>query len=110
MYNLLSDKLDAFEKEIRKARNKIFGKTTTFFFSIAHRCFKVSRPYIHTDLLKKFKENLLSMSTDVDSELEIRRKLSGGTGTQQLIQNSEKIVRDSSVLNGDTLKGLTGGN
>lgn len=81
MYNLLSDRLDAFEKEIRKARNKIFGKTNSFFFSIAHNCFKLSRPYTHTDLLKKFKENLQLMLSEIDSELDIRRKMSGGTGT-----------------------------
>ncbi len=78
MYNLLSDKLDKFEKEIRRYRNRFFGKTTFLFFNLAHQCFSLSKPYIHTDLLKKFKEDINSMLNDIEEEFDLRRKMSGG--------------------------------
>jgi hypothetical protein len=77
MYNLLSDQLDRFEKEIRRWRNKFFGKTTFLFFYLAHKCFNLSKPYIHTDFLKTFKEDLNSMLTSVEEEFDLRRKMSG---------------------------------
>jgi hypothetical protein len=80
MYNLLSDKLDRFEKEIRRYRNKFFGKTTFFFFNMAHQGFNISKPYIHTELLKTFKEDLTSMLNSIEEEFELRRKMTGSTG------------------------------
>ena len=98
MYNLLSDKLDRFEKEIRKFRNRIFGKVCGIFLGAAHWIFKRSRAYVHTDLLKRFKERLSEMHLEVDMELDLRKK----------IQTSgiEQIVRDSTVLTGEQLKSL----
>ena len=90
MYNLLSDQLDRFEKEIRRWRNKFFGKTTFLFFYLAHKCFNLSKPYIHTDFLKTFKEDLNSMLTSVEEEFDLRRKMSGAS------QPADQVRRDTS--------------
>jgi hypothetical protein len=102
MYNLLSDKLDKFEKEIRRYRNKFFGKTTFLFFNLAHKCFDMSKPYIHTDLLKKFKEDLNAMLADIEEEFDLRRKMSGG----QVPTKSDQTLRDSSFAIKETVKGV----
>jgi hypothetical protein len=65
MYNLLSDKLDHFEKEIRRGRNKIFAKIMSSAFTLASSTLKISRPYIHTDNLKRFKESLEAMLSEI---------------------------------------------
>jgi hypothetical protein len=92
MYNLLSDKLDRFEREIRKGRNKIFAWVLSSAFSLAQKTFKVSRPYIHTDILKKFKEDLENMHGEIENELELRKKIVNSGEIEQ------SVVRDSSVL------------
>jgi hypothetical protein len=91
MYNLLSDKLDRFEREIRKVRNQVFGKVTGFFFAVAHYTFKRSKAFIHTDKLKRFRETLAEMHSEVDMELELRKKIQIG--------GIEQVIRDSTVLN-----------
>ena len=95
MYNLLSDKLDRFEKEIRRGRNRIFAKIMSSAFTLAKATFKVSRPYIHTDNLKRFKESLETMLGEIESELEIRKKIV--TSEEPAMQT----MRDSTVLNFD---------
>ena len=101
MYNLLSDKLDKFEKEIRRYRNKFFGKTTFLFFDLAHKCFNMSKPYIHTDLMKKFKEDLNSMLNDIEEEFDLRRKMSGGVP-----QAPDQVLRNTSFAIKDNVRGL----
>ena len=59
MYNLLSDKLDRFEREIRKGRNMFFGKLTKGFFAASFWFFRKSRAYLHTEILKNFKDQVL---------------------------------------------------
>jgi hypothetical protein len=85
--------LDKFEKEIRRWRNKFFGKTTFLFFYLAHKCFNLSKPYIHTDLLKTFKEDLNSMLTSVEEEFDLRRKMSGAGAHNQ---PADQVRRDTS--------------
>lgn len=93
MYNLLSDKLERFEKEIRRGRNKIFAKIMSVAFSLASATFKISRPYIHTDNLKRFKESLDKMLGEIENELEIRKKIQNSDVPEAL-----KTTRDSTVL------------
>ena len=92
IYNLLSDKLIRFEQEIRRTRNKFFAKVMQTAFDLASSTFKFSRPYIHTDNLKKFREALDSMHQEIDFELDIRKKITKNEG-------DGKVNRDSSVLN-----------
>lgn len=66
MYNLLSDKLDKFEREIRKLRNVVVGKTVHFLFLFLHWLFRKCRPYIHTEYLKNFREKIKTMETDIE--------------------------------------------
>lgn len=61
MYNLLSDKLDRFEREIRKIRNQIYGKLTSVFLTSGQYVFTKSRAYIHTELLRSFREQIAAM-------------------------------------------------
>lgn len=96
MYNLLSDRLDSFEKEIRRRRNQLFGRLATGFFFLAHFVFNKSRAYVHTDRLKFLKERLAELLIEVDMELELRRKINAS--------GIEQVIRDSSVLTGDALK------
>lgn len=93
MYNLLSDKLDRFEKEIRRGRNKIFAKIMSSAFTLASATFKISRPYIHTDNLKRFKESLETMLAEIENELEIRRKIVNSDAPE-----TTQTMRDSTVL------------
>jgi len=95
MYNLLSDRLDTFEKGIRRWRNQSFGKITSLAFGLAHWCFRKSRAYIHTELLKRFKEKLSEILIEVDMETELRRKINSS--------GYDQIIRDSSVLSGGQL-------
>jgi hypothetical protein len=81
LYNLVSDKLEGFEKGTRKVRNTILGKITIFFFGLAQSCFKLSKPYIHTELLKKLRENIANIQKDIKDEFDLRNKMAGGTGT-----------------------------
>jgi hypothetical protein len=101
LYNLISDKLEKFEKEIRRYRNKFFGKTTFLFFNLSHKCFNLSKPYIHTDLLKTFKEDLNSMLNSIEEEFELRRKMNGSTG---MISKNDQVRRDTSFVMKDTVK------
>ena len=80
IYNLLSDKLIRFEQEIRRTRNKFFAKVMQSAFDLANYTFKVSRPYIHTDNLKKFREALDKMHLEIDIELDIRKKITRNEG------------------------------
>lgn len=93
MYNLLSDKLERFEKEIRRGRNKIFAKIMSTAFTLASATFKISRPYIHTDNLKRFKESLDKMLGEIENELEIRKKIQNSDAPEAI-----KTTRDSTVL------------
>lgn len=97
MYNLLSDKLDRFEREIRKSRNFCVTKLLSLAFSLCAYAFSTGKPYVHTATLKRFREQVVGLSGDVDKEMELRRKISAGPA---------QIVRDSSVLNSDTLKAI----
>jgi hypothetical protein len=74
MYNLLSDKLDRFEKEIRRVRNKFFGKLAGIFLTMARYVLKKSRAYLHSDVIKGFKDILGEMYGEVEMELERRKK------------------------------------
>lgn len=99
MYNLLSDRLDTFEKSIRRRRNQVLGRLTSWAFGLAHWSFRRSRAYIHTDLLKRFKEKLSEILIEVDMELELRRKINAS--------GIEQIIRDSTVLTGEQLRATT---
>jgi hypothetical protein len=96
MYNLLSDRLDTFEKGIRRRRNQVLGRVTSLAFGLAHWSFRKSRAYIHTELLKRFKEKLSEILIEVDMELELRRKINAS--------GLEQIIRDSTVLTGDQIR------
>lgn len=56
MYNLLSDKLDKFEREVRKIRNSIVAKFIFSVIAITRFLFLKFKPYIHTENLRKFRE------------------------------------------------------
>jgi len=58
MYNLLSDKLDKFEREIRKVRNTIVAKLMFLMINSLQKLFLKFKPYIHTDILRKMRENI----------------------------------------------------
>lgn len=75
MYNLLSDKLDRFEREMRKIRNKIVGKTQHWLFMFNHWLFLNCKPYVHTEYLKAFRERIRTMDNDIEQELELRKKI-----------------------------------
>ncbi len=75
MYNLLSDKLDRFEREMRKIRNMCAGKTMSWLFRLTHWFLKKCRPYIHTDYLKQFRERIVEVSIDVEQEFELRKRI-----------------------------------
>ena len=97
MYNLLSDKLDRFEREVRKVRNQLFGKTTSYFLKSGFWVLKKSRAYIHTERLKQFRELLTVMLGECELELDLRRKIQSAASIDQ-------ILRDSSVLNNESLQ------
>jgi hypothetical protein len=99
MYNLLSDKLDRFEKEIRRGRNRIFAKIMSSAFTLSNATFKVSKPYIHTDNLKKFKERLETMLEEIDNELEMRKKIVNNE--VPFFDGAALTKRDSTVLTFD---------
>jgi hypothetical protein len=61
MYNLLSDKLDRFEREVRKVRNTVVAKIMFVIYSLGRFAFSRFKPYIHTENLRKFRELLVSM-------------------------------------------------
>jgi hypothetical protein len=111
MYNLLSDKLDRFEREIRKARNKVFAAIMSGVLSLTLFCFKFSRPYIHTELLKQLKDRVALIHAGFEEEMELRKKISattpskaGGAGAPSSQSDINQIIRDSSVLSGDALR------
>lgn len=90
MYNLLSDKLDRFEREIRKVRNQVFGRMASATLISARWILSKSRAYVHTELLRSFRETLAKMHGEVEIELELRKKISSS--------GIEQIIRDSTVL------------
>eukprot|EP00347_Sterkiella_histriomuscorum_P023965 403332771 len=98
MYNLLSDKLDKFEREVRKIRNTIVAKFIFFVIHGTRFLFLKFKPYIHTDNLRKFRDIVQHLDVDCEREMELRRKI------QQHNKDVDFLVRDSSVLNSDTLK------
>ena len=102
MYNLLSDKLDKFEREVRKLRNQVFGRITTWVVRLAGWTLRKSRAYIHTDILKSFREYILGMSNEVESELELRRKINVNNAS------IDQVVRDSTVLTSEQIKDISG--
>jgi len=59
MYNLLSDRLDKFEREIRKIRNKIVTYIIEYAMRLTFILLFKFKPYIHTLALRRFKENTL---------------------------------------------------
>jgi hypothetical protein len=61
MYNLLSDKLERFEKEMRKVRNQIVAHLMYGLMGSSSWIFSKCKPYIHTEQLKKFKEMITRM-------------------------------------------------
>lgn len=75
MYNLLSDKLDRFEREIRKIRNTVVAKFMFFMINSLQKLFLKFKPYIHTDILRKMRENINSIDGDFEKEIELRRKI-----------------------------------
>lgn len=75
MYNLLSDKLDIFEREVRKIRNKIVATLMNGALILSRYIFTKCKQYIHTDFVKSFRDLTLSMVGEIDKELELRRKL-----------------------------------
>lgn len=98
MYNLLSDKLDKFEREMRKIRNTIVAK---FLFFVLYCCKWLVlkfKPYIHTENLRKFRETVQQLDNDIEKELELRKKI------QQHSKDIDMMIRDSSVLNSETMK------
>ena len=99
MYNLLSDKLEKFEKEMRRIRNQIVAKVMYACMSTSVWIFSKCKPYIHTEFLRKFKEMVTNMSEDIEREIELRKKLSTANPREAAI-----LVRDSSVLTSETLK------
>jgi hypothetical protein len=101
MYNLLSDRLDTFEKGIRRRRNQFLGRVTSLAFGLAHWFLRKSRAYIHTELLKRLKEKLSEILIEVDMETELRRKINAS--------GMDQIIRDSSVLTGDSIKATIAG-
>jgi len=58
MYNLLSDKLDRFEREVRKFRNSVVAKIMCGLFKLGHFSFSHLKPYIHIDYLRSLREQL----------------------------------------------------
>lgn len=96
MYNLLSDKLDRFEKEIRRVRNQFFGKTSRLFLTVAKYMLNKSRAYLHSDILKSSKDIIVEMLGEVEMELERRRK--GGYA------DYPGFERDSTVLTAEQLR------
>jgi hypothetical protein len=75
MYNLLSDKLDRFEREVRKLRNSIVAKFVFFVINGSRFVFLKFKPYIHTDNLRKYREVVQMIDVDCERELELRRKI-----------------------------------
>lgn len=75
MYNLLSDKLDRFEREMRKVRNTIVAKVMSGAFRFSQWLFSKFKPYIHTDYLRKFNEMLGAFAVEIDKEMELRKKI-----------------------------------
>lgn len=75
MYNLLSDKLDRFERQIRMVRNRILGKSVHLLFQFLNWFFVKCRPYIHTDYLKTFREMIKLMEGNIEAEFELRKKI-----------------------------------
>ncbi|CDW75947.1 UNKNOWN [Stylonychia lemnae] len=98
MYNLLSDKLDKFEREMRKMRNTIVAKFMFFMTTTLHKQFLKLKPYIHTDNLRIMRENIKQIDNDFEKELELRKKIS------QQTKEFDSLIRDSTVLNSDTLR------
>ncbi|CDW88212.1 UNKNOWN [Stylonychia lemnae] len=96
MYNLLSDRLDKFEREMRKIRNKIVALIVEYAMRFTFVLLIKFKPYIHTLTLKRFKENTQTQEKEIDRELELRKKLSQS--------ENDQIIRDSSVLNNETIK------
>ena len=98
MYNLLSDKLDRFEREVRKLRNTIVAKLLTWQNLFGFYTFSKFKPYIHTEHLKRFRDAIKVMDGEIEKELELRKKIS------QHNKDVDLLIRDSSVLNQDTLR------
>lgn len=104
MYNLLSDKLDKFEREVRKVRNQIVAKFIFFFVKSTRYIFLKFKPYIHTENVKKFREIVQMMDVDCEKEVELRRKI------QQSSKDFDMLLRDSSVLDQQTLRNALNNN
>ena len=79
MYNLLSDKLDRFEREVRKLRNGLVAKLMTATFTVSRWIFGRFKPYIHTDYLRAFRAMVDQLQTDIDAEVELRKKILGAS-------------------------------
>ena len=98
MYNLLSDRLDRFEREVRKIRNSIVAKFVFFAIHTARFFFLKFKAYIHTENVKKFREIVQMMDVDCEKEIELRRKI------QQSSKEFDQLIRDSSVLDAQVLR------
>ncbi len=76
MYNLLSDRLDRFEREVRKLRNTVVAKLLNWQNQFGFYTFAKFKPYIHTEHLKRFREAIKVMDGEIEKELELRKKIS----------------------------------
>ena len=66
MYNLLSDKLDRFEKEMRVIRNQIVGKSLFGLYVLFLWLFMKLKPYIHTEYLRSYKEKNIEWDRNIE--------------------------------------------
>jgi hypothetical protein len=98
MYNLLSDKLDRFEREMRKVRNQIVGRSVHGLFWGVRWVFLAFKKYIHTDYVRAFRDIIRSIDDDIEAEFDLRKKIQAND------KNIDLVLRDSSIMSSETLK------
>ena len=74
------------------------GKSMFGFYLTLNWLFLKSKPYIHTEYLKSFREGLVQLDKDIENELELRKKVQSNNA------DIDPFIRDSSVMNTELLR------
>lgn len=93
MFRLVSDKLEKFETEMRKARNWIVQQIVSYSFRLSRHLFRKLKPYLVNDFIKHLKSVIVEIDGDLNKEMTLRAKMISDKKMGDL------YLRDSSIVN-----------
>jgi hypothetical protein len=72
-FNLISDKLEKFEYQMRVGRNWVVQRIVEYSVKVSRFFFSISKPYLKTEYVKTLKEFLALIYSDMSKELLLRK-------------------------------------